>query len=617
VLRTTLGRFGIPARFYFADRLGDHPVCRFLGGVLEALLSGWDHARLLEILQLPVSGIAATAAGDRLDFAMRKQIPGSGLGSDLDALFATQPDGQAAELLIRLRGIDHWRSLALRPPEWSARFQSLRELLPVSQPEDGVSHERLAVWRAQVCALDTFELAVEEAGAALGDGISLTLAEFWNAARGVVNRAPLRVPDLRRDVVHVMDVYEARQWQLPVVFLCGLLERQFPQYPRQNPLLGDAARLALRGRGILLPTTADREQEERFLFQLAAGRATHHLILSYPEFNDKGEKSLTSVFLREFREQRHPQEQASRPVRPAPTRPPTRRRPSTIADPALREFLAQRHARLSPSGIEQYLQCPFQFFGGKSLALRAAPPKPEDRLNQLVQGSILHDALAEMRRTGETAGVVFDRVFRAACRKEHVPDSYRTEAVRLELFRHLSAFAEDRSVALPWISQVEEAFEFPVENGPAVRGRVDRMDIGPSGEALVIDYKHSGVQRLKERIKSTAAGDLVQAGLYLLAAERSLGLRPVGMLFCGLRKGVTWHGWHTSILGLEVGERCSSAMLRELMETAMEKSRTAHASILAGNIAPRPADEDKCRYCDYRDICRVEVGQAAALAGNP
>ena len=103
---------------------------------------------------------------------------------------------------------------------------------------------------------------------------------------------PLRVPDARRNVVHVMDAYEARQWELPIVFVCGLIERHFPQYHREDPILGDAAR-----RRAGLDTAADRQIEERFLFELATTRATEETILSYPRFDEQGEDTLPSFFL--------------------------------------------------------------------------------------------------------------------------------------------------------------------------------------------------------------------------------------------------------------------------------------------------------------------------------
>jgi uncharacterized sodium:solute symporter family permease YidK len=51
-LRSTLERFGIPARFYFDTALERHAVVRFLSGAIDAMLGGWDHARTLAVLML-------------------------------------------------------------------------------------------------------------------------------------------------------------------------------------------------------------------------------------------------------------------------------------------------------------------------------------------------------------------------------------------------------------------------------------------------------------------------------------------------------------------------------------------------------------------------------------
>jgi CRISPR/Cas system-associated exonuclease Cas4 (RecB family) len=37
------------------------------------------------------------------------------------------------------------------------------------------------------------------------------------------------------------------------------------------------------------------------------------------------------------------------------------------------------------------------------------------------------------------------------------------------------------------------------------------------------------------------------------------------------------------------------------------------AAIRSGRMAVAPSDRDKCRYCDFRDVCRV-AGEEAAVA---
>ena len=200
--------------------------------------------------------------------------------------------------------------------------------------------------RSTSAALAAFEEILDGAAVALDASGRCALAVFWKQVETALALEPLRVPDARRNVVHVMDAYEARQWELPVVFVCGLIERHFPQYHREDPILGDAAR-----RRAGLDTAADRQTEERFLFELATSRATEETILSYPRFDEQGEDTLPSFFLEgEF----EPADRAARSCH-ACSRTWTPR-----ADLETRPTLI--HKTLSPTGIESFLQCPFQFF---------------------------------------------------------------------------------------------------------------------------------------------------------------------------------------------------------------------------------------------------------------
>jgi len=52
LLRSTLGRFGIPAHFYFDSRLDEHAAIRFLTSAVDAMLGGWDYTKTLALLRL-------------------------------------------------------------------------------------------------------------------------------------------------------------------------------------------------------------------------------------------------------------------------------------------------------------------------------------------------------------------------------------------------------------------------------------------------------------------------------------------------------------------------------------------------------------------------------------
>ncbi|MCU1335937.1 MAG: ATP-dependent nuclease subunit B-like protein [Bryobacterales bacterium] len=577
VIETTLARFGIPARFYFHQPLASHPALTFLTKVMRGMLAGWDHAALLAAVRMPVSGLGATPIGDELDFAWRDRLPAAGL---------PLPAG-----LEHLAALDNWRLERMLPQEWATRLKTLRALLPPPRVTDGADRDRTSALRSTSAALAVFDEILDGAAAALEGSGRVALAAFWKQVETALALEQLRVPDARRNVVHVMDAYEARQWELPIVFVCGLIERHFPQYHREDPILGDAAR-----RRAGLATAADRQTEERFLFELATTRATEETILSYPRFDEQGEDTLPSFFL-----QGELPAVAGRPIVPRVERGVDTPRGS--GDPP--HFV---HKTLSATGIESFLQCPFQFFANKTLRLRPRPPVPRDRLDLLLQGSILHRALAEWTRAPLLGSAILDEIFEEECARRRVPEGYRTEAVRLELMRHFRGFLDDRQLALTnWTTRVEEKFSYPLNPLLTITGRIDRLDIGPANKALVIDYKYSAGNKIRERVEDTGAGNAVQGGLYLAAAARAFGFDPVAMLFCGLKKDVIWGGWHVSVAGLEsLGTSSTREVLRGLMDDAERVAVRAHEAITSGDIAIRPADPQKCKWCDFRDICRVE-----------
>jgi predicted RecB family nuclease len=85
-----------------------------------------------------------------------------------------------------------------------------------------------------------------------------------------------------------------------------------------------------------------------------------------------------------------------------------------------------------------------------------------------------------------------------------------------------------------------------------------------------------------------------------MAAEEFFGVKAAGMFYVGLKGGVVYAGWK------EVPEHW--------LERKKEQALQVVAEIRAGRVESMPANPDKCRYCEFRDVCRVEVGEAEALA---
>ncbi len=603
VLRTTLERFAVPARFYFDERLERHPVARYLAGAVDAMLGGWDHAATLPVLRL-APRFADSDAMDRFDFAVRDQLPSSGLAA-LKELARESFAERLEPLLDRLGALEEWRALSLAPKDWVERLAQLRLLFrpDVALP---ASHELALQWRSQAEALDLFDDAVAEAALAAPEPArEIPLEPFWRMVKSVLRLQVLRLDDQRRNVVHVLSAPEARQWVLPVVFVCGLVEKQFPRFHPQDPFFPDAARCALNEAGIRVRTVAEFEREERALFDAAVSRATLLTTLSYPEFDNRGERNLRSLYLEDL----PLAEERARLVAPAPVAlavlPPASRR-KTVGATDLLEALRTKTARLGPTALESYLQCPFQYFGRYTLRLKTRPLTPEHRLDFLTQGIVVHEALkcwyAEPRDIAE----LFAGIFAAAAEEKRIPRSYRTERLRNLMLDDLKAFAADgRWPREGWRSRFEEPFTLPLEERLEIGGKIDRLDVAEDGRAYVFDYKYSNPQNTRGRRKSEL---LLQAPLYLLAAQRCFGARPAGMFYIGLKGAVAYEGWSAD--GLLKGEPLPANWL----ELAAGRALRAVEEIRGGRVEPAPAEPEKCRFCDCRDVCRVSVGQPETLA---
>jgi ATP-dependent helicase/DNAse subunit B len=596
LLRSTLDRFGIPAHFYFDSRLDQHAAVRFLSGTMDAMLGGWDYAATLAALRL-APRFADSNALDRFDFAVRERVPNAGLGG-MKAL-AQEPGMEAlAHQLGAMGEIEEWRQFELTPENWAARLRLLRNLFRPARPDPGI-RQGWQLWRSQAAALDLFDQALDEAAEAQAARQAMPLDAFWRTVKAVLRLKPLRMADGRRNVVHVLSAHEARQWVVPVVFVCGLVEKLFPQFHRQDLFFPDSARARLNGAGIRVRTAAEREREERGLFDAALTRATMLVTLSYPECDARGERNLRSGYLDDCLIE----EQTSQPVRLRPRDSPD----STLAPapgvraPRLLEFVGQKTARVSPTALESYLQCPFQYFGSRLLRLKPAPPRPEERLDFLTQGNIVHDVLAQWYAHPRDIAALFEEIFARTRVEKQIPAGYHTERLRNQMLDDLVAFT--RSERFPkgeFQSRMEEKFEFALDASLAISGKIDRLDVAADGAAYVVDYKYSNAQNTKGRRDNP---NLLQAPLYLMAVEKFFGLKAAGMYYIGLKGGVEQAGWSAAELP------------PDWLDQSRERTLAIVEQIRAGRMEVAPADRDKCRFCDCADVCRIEIARVETAEG--
>jgi ATP-dependent helicase/DNAse subunit B len=276
---------------------------------------------------------------------------------------------------------------------------------------------------------------------------SLDYADFYADLRGAVESATYSAaPEAG---VLAASVLDARGLSFEAVALLGLSEGEFPRHEREDILLRESDRAALRERGLPLETRLHGD-EQTFFYQ-AVTRARQKLLLTRSYLAQDGQPWEASPYWDEIRrlignrptvrvrpeEGLDPAEAASRPewVQSAHASDIhvqrgmealkarlSRRAAGTFEGetPELAEDLAARFGPShgwSASRLESYGTCPFEFFVAHALGLE---PRilPEEGFDVRILGSMLHKILEDVYRSAaslddclailpEKAGAVF------------------------------------------------------------------------------------------------------------------------------------------------------------------------------------------------------------------
>ena len=283
----------------------------------------------------------------------------------------------------------------------------------------------------------------------------------------------------------------------------------------------------------------------------------------------------------------------------------------------------------SPSQIETYISCPFQFFS--RVVLKLKPLEESDELDEdyTKRGSVIHDILEKLEgliRERGRAGKIEDLVPAAIDQilgeePEQASDfevglrtmeRRRTERVMAFYLAQREVY-ESQAGPIPVPHRFEAGFGsddtvFPmleIGSGDRVvklRGRIDRIDLleTPSGRFFrVIDYKTGSVPSLAE----VKRGEMLQLILYAIAVERLIlgndAAGPAGVGYWGLKKEgykeLTFLDWQ------HVKEELEAHVL-----SVVDRIRDG---VFA--VDSRKAGCES--YCDYRSICRV---RQVRLAGK-
>ncbi len=454
------------------------------------------------------------------------------------------------------------------------------------------------------------------------------------------------------DRVAVVDPLSLRARRVRMVFACGMQEGVFPAPAAPHPLLAEEHRRRLaETSGLLLRGEPDALAAERYLLYALASRPEERLTLSWHIAGEDGTPLAPSLFvddvcdlfdhtLTEHTVRRHagaagwpgPGEPAgamagreaalagaTAGLRPPPIGP--------LREERVLDELRER-ALWSASSLESWAGCPVKWFVERLLRAGDVDPDPEP----IARGGLAHAALKDtLERVREHTGSarltpaslgLAKRLLRDALveQEPHHPLSAAPERrpgarrrLAADLERYLEHAAAQASPLEPTYLELGFGFEQdgppPLELGEGVmlRGRIDRVDVGPLGEAVVYDYKGRSAPP-----GAKWAGDgAFQVALYMRAVERLLGHAPVGGFYQPLAgRDIRARGVLDGESGVELDcvrtDRLEHAEMHELVEQCLLAARRAASEARSGALEPRP---DTCAYgggCAYPTICRCE-----------
>lgn len=284
----------------------------------------------------------------------------------------------------------------------------------------------------------------------------------------------------------------------------------------------------------------------------------------------------------------------------------------------------------SASSLELWIACPARWFVERMLRPQRVEPDPEPLARGGLAHAVLADVLQGLRERTGSARLTFARLqaareLLAQALARHEPDyplsamAERLPGVRrrleADLGRYLRHACAQASPLEPTHFELEFGFDdgggddalpaLDLGNGVMLRGRIDRIDVAPGGEAVVYDYKGASVTPGAKWI----ADGKVQLALYMRAAEQLLGLRVVGGFYQPL-SGADLRARGALDGDAKVGLECvrtdllDSEGLSSLVAEAIELAREAAAQAVAGAIRARPRTCSYLGGCSHPAICR-------------
>lgn len=252
----------------------------------------------------------------------------------------------------------------------------------------------------------------------------------------------------------------------------------------------------------------------------------------------------------------------------------------------------QPPSSLSPSRASDFMQCPLLY---RFRVIDRLPEKPSEAATR---GTLVHAVLERLfdnpaveRTAGRATALIPGQWDRLLESKPELSELFSDDAEGERLSRWL---AEAERLVERWFSledptRLEPAerelfVETELESGLRLRGVIDRIDVAPTGEVRIVDYKTGKAPR-----PEYAEGALFQMKFYALVIWRLRGVVPrrLQLVYLGSGDVMTYD---PVVADLERVERKLLA-LWDAIRLATE----------TGEWRPRPTK--LCGWCDHQAVC--------------
>ncbi|OAN27454.1 RecB family exonuclease [Mycolicibacterium iranicum] len=264
-----------------------------------------------------------------------------------------------------------------------------------------------------------------------------------------------------------------------------------------------------------------------------------------------------------------------------------------------------RRPALSPSRAADFKQCPLLY------RFRAIDRLPEPSSAAQVRGSVVHAALEQLYalpaadRLPETAAALVTPAWDRLVAEQPSLDSDIEPGMRAELLEQartlLSGYyrLEDPTRFDP--QSCEQRVEVELADGTLLRGFVDRIDVAPTGEMRVVDYKTGKAPPEARALAEFKA--MFQMKFYAVALLRSRGVLPTRLRLLYLADQQVLD-YTPDLEELERFEKTLMAIWRAIQSAGA-----------TGDFRPSPSR--LCNWCAHQAHCPAFGGTPPPYPGWP